>query len=599
MNNQKKGTVLRLITYFKGLELKMAAVITSSILSAALFIASPIFLGKALDQLAEGIKSSLTNGTKFQVNWNTMGNIFAILLTLYVLSFITNYLANYMMAAVTETVTLNMRGALMDKLNRLPLRFYDATERGDILSRATNDVEKVADALREGFNRLIGCIISIIGAVIMMLVISPALSVVAFLTIGTATVLTICIASKSRRYFLKYQTSMGELNAAVEETFTGQLVIKAFNQEDASLKKFREINQELYKHSSSSQIAQFIVAPCVRLINNFGYTIVAVLSVIAIIQGRMTIGIVQAFIQYSDKASEPVIELSQIISSMQSAFAASIRYFEIMDELDEVPDHSSTEVLPETKGDVSFEHVRFGYSDDHILMKDINIDVKTGDRIAIVGPTGAGKTTLVNLLMRFYEIQGGAIKIDGVDIKSMSRAELRSKFGMVLQDTWLFGGSIRDNIAYSNFEAPDEAIIGAAKSARADHFIRTLPEGYQTLLTEDGSNVSQGQKQLLTIARAILADPAILILDEATSSVDTRTEAEIQKAMNNLMKGRTSFIIAHKLSTIRDADLILVMDHGTIIEQGTHEELLKKQGFYEKLYNSQFADADSDGQQTA
>lgn len=599
MNNRKKGTVLRLITYFKGLELKMAAVITSSILSAALFIASPIFLGKALDQLAEGIKSSLANGTKFQVNWNTMGNIFAILLTLYVLSFITNYLANYMMAAVTETVTLNMRGALMDKLNRLPLRFYDATERGDILSRATNDVEKVADALREGFNRLIGCIISIIGAVIMMLVISPALSVVAFLTIGTATVLTICIASKSRRYFLKYQTSMGELNAAVEETFTGQLVIKAFNQEDASLKKFREINQELYKHSSSSQIAQFIVAPCVRLINNFGYTIVAVLSVIAIIQGRMTIGIVQAFIQYSDKASEPVIELSQIISSMQSAFAASIRYFEIMDELEEVPDHSSTEVLPETKGDVSFEHVRFGYSDDHILMKDINIDVKTGDRIAIVGPTGAGKTTLVNLLMRFYEIQGGTIKIDGVDIKSMSRAELRSKFGMVLQDTWLFGGSIRDNIAYSNFEAPDEAIIGAAKSARADHFIRTLPEGYQTLLTEDGSNVSQGQKQLLTIARAILADPAILILDEATSSVDTRTEAEIQKAMNNLMKGRTSFIIAHKLSTIRDADLILVMDHGTIIEQGTHEELLKKQGFYEKLYNSQFADADSDGQQTA
>lgn len=599
MNNRKKGTVLRLVTYFKGLELKMAAIITSSILSAALFIASPIFLGKALDQLAEGIKSSLANGTKFQVNWNTMGNIFAILLTLYVLSFITNYLANYMMAAVTETVTLNMRGALMDKLNRLPLRFYDATERGDILSRATNDVEKVADTLREGFNRLIGCIISIIGAVIMMLVISPALSVVAFLTIGTATVLTICIAGKSRRYFLKYQTSMGELNAAVEETFTGQLVIKAFNQEDASLKKFREINQELYKHSSSSQIAQFIVAPCVRLINNFGYTIVAVLSVIAIIQGRMTIGIVQAFIQYSDKASEPVIELSQIISSMQSAFAASIRYFEIMDELDEVPDHISTEVLPETKGDVSFEHVRFGYSDDHILMKDISIDVKTGDRIAIVGPTGAGKTTLVNLLMRFYEIQGGAIKIDGVDIKSMSRAELRSKFGMVLQDTWLFGGSIRDNIAYSNFEAQDEAIIAAAKSARADHFIRTLPEGYQTLLTEDGSNVSQGQKQLLTIARAILADPAILILDEATSSVDTRTEAEIQKAMNNLMKGRTSFIIAHKLSTIRDADLILVMDHGTIIEQGTHEELLLEQGFYEKLYNSQFADADSDGQQTA
>lgn len=597
--NKKKRTISRLLAYFKGLELKMAVVITSSILSAALFIASPIFLGKALDQLAEGIKTSLSNGTRFQVNWDTMGNIFAILLTLYVFSFITNYLANYMMATVTETVTLNMRSALMEKLNRLPLRFYDATERGDILSRATNDVEKVADSLREGFNRMIGCIISIIGAVVMMLVISPALSVVAFLTIGTATVLTVCIAGKSRKYFLKYQTSMGELNAAVEETFTGQLVIKAFNQEEASLKKFREINQELYQHSSSSQIAQFIVAPCVRLINNFGYTIIAVLSVIAIIQGRMTIGIVQAFIQYSDKASEPVIECSQIISSMQSAFAASIRYFEIMDELDEVPDHISTEVLPETKGDVSFEHVRFGYSDDHILMKDINIHAKAGDRIAIVGPTGAGKTTLVNLLMRFYEIQGGSIKIDGVDIKSMSRAELRSKFGMVLQDTWLFGGSIRDNIAYSNFDAKDEAVIAAAKSARANHFIRTLPKGYQTLLTEDGSNVSQGQKQLLTIARAILADPAILILDEATSSVDTRTEAEIQKAMNNLMKGRTSFIIAHKLSTIRDADLILVMDHGTIIEQGTHEELLSQQGFYEKLYNSQFADTESDDERTA
>jgi ATP-binding cassette subfamily B protein len=599
MDKKKKGTIVRLFAYFKGSRLKLALIIVTTILSAALFIVSPVFLGKALDQLANGIKNSVLNGTRFQVNWDTMGDIFGILLSLYILSFITNYLANYLMATVTETVTLNMRSALMDKLNRLPLRFFDATERGDILSRATNDVEKVADALREGFNRLIASVISIIGAIAMMLYISPTLSIVAFLTIGVATALTVVLSGKSRKYFLNYQTSMGELNAAVEETFTGQLVVKAFNQEEATLTNFRKINGELYQHSTSSQIAQFIVSPCIRLINNFGYTIIAALSVINIIQGRMTIGTVQAFIQYADKSSEPVIECSQIISSMQSAFAASIRYFQVMDELDEVPDHVSMEVLPETKGDVSFEHVRFGYSDDHILMKDINIEVKAGDRIAIVGPTGAGKTTLVNLLMRFYEIQGGSIKIDGVDIKSMSRAELRSKFGMVLQDTWLFGGSIKDNIAYSNFDAPEEAVIAATKSARADHFIRTLPEGYQTILTEDGSNVSQGQKQLLTIARAILADPAILILDEATSSVDTRTEAEIQKAMNNLMKGRTSFIIAHKLSTIRDADLILVMDHGTIIEQGSHEELLKKQGFYEKLYNSQFADSGSDEEQTA
>lgn len=599
MNKKKKGTIVRLFTYFKGSRLTLALIIVTTILSAALFIVSPIFLGKALDQLANGIKTSVLNGTRFQVNWDTMGDIFGILLTLYILSFITNYLANYLMATVTETVTLNMRSSLMDKLNRLPLRFFDATERGDILSRATNDVEKIADALREGFNRLIASVISIIGAIAMMLYISPTLSIVAFLTIGIATVLTVILSGKSRKYFLNYQTSMGELNAAVEETFTGQLVVKAFNQEDATLEEFRKINGELYQHSTSSQIAQFIVSPCIRLINNFGYTIIAALSVINIIQGRMTIGTVQAFIQYADKSSEPVIECSQIISSMQSAFAASIRYFQIMDELDEVPDHVSLEVLPETKGDVRFEHVRFGYSDDHILMKDINIEINAGDRIAIVGPTGAGKTTLVNLLMRFYEIQGGSIQIDGVDIKSMSRAELRSKFGMVLQDTWLFGGSIKDNIAYSNFDAPEEDVIAATKSARADHFIRTLPEGYQTILTEDGSNVSQGQKQLLTIARAILADPAILILDEATSSVDTRTEAEIQKAMNNLMKGRTSFIIAHKLSTIRDADLILVMDHGTIIEQGSHEELLTKQGFYEKLYNSQFADSGSDSEQTA
>lgn len=589
MNKHKKGTIRRLSYYFHGLGIKMLFIFAASILSSAFFIASPIFLGKALDQLAEGIKTAVTQGTKFHVNIETMGDIFLILLTLYVLSFITNYLANYLMSSVAETVTLNMRTALSEKLNRLPLRFYDGTERGDILSRATNDLEKISDALREGFNRLIGCAVTITGAVIMMLVISPSLSLIAFITIGTATTVTIMITKKTRKYFFMNQASLGELNANIEEAFTGQLVIKAFNYEENAIKDFRKINHELYKHSNYSQIAQYVVAPSVRFINNLGYIVIAVLSVFSIIQGRLSIGIVQAFIQYTDKASEPVIECSQIISSMQSAVAASQRYFEIMDELDEVPDTTLTEELTEVSGNVCFEHVRFGYKNDQILMKDININVKAGDRIAIVGPTGAGKTTLVNLLMRFYEIQGGKITIDGVDIKTMSRSALRNKFGMVLQDTWLFGGSIRDNIAYSNFDASDEDIIAASKSARADHFIRTLPDGYHTLLSEDGSGVSQGQKQLLTIARAILANPAILILDEATSSVDTRTEIEIQKAMNNLMKGRTSFIIAHKLSTIRDADLILVMQHGTIIEQGTHDGLLAKKGFYEKLYNSQFA----------
>jgi ATP-binding cassette subfamily B protein len=589
MKKNKKGTILRLCSYFHGLGIKMLFIFITSILSSGFFIATPVFLGKALDQLADGIKTAITQGTRFQVNLETMGGIFLILITLYVLSFVSSYIASYLMSSVSESVTLNMRTALIYKLHKLPLRFYDSTERGDILSRATNDIEKVADSLREGFNRLIGCTVSIIGAVIMMLVISPSLFLIAFLTIGTATFVTVIIARKSRRYFLNYQTSLGELNANIEEAFTGQLVIKAFNHEENAISNFRKINQELYKHSNYSQIAQFVVAPSVRFINNIGYIAIAVMSVFSIIQGRLSIGAVQAFIQYTDKASEPVIECSQIISSMQSAVAASQRFFEIMDELDEVPDSVQTEVLPSVQGNVCFEHVRFGYSDNHILMKDVTIQVKAGDRIAIVGPTGAGKTTLVNLLMRFYDIQGGRITIDGIDIKDMSRRELRSKFGMVLQDTWLFSGSIRENIAYSNFNVSDEEIIAAAKSARADHFIRTLPDGYNTLLSEDGSNISQGQKQLLTIARAILADPSILILDEATSSVDTRTEVEIQKAMNNLMKGRTSFIIAHKLSTIRDADLILVMQQGTIIEQGTHKELLGQKGFYEKLYNSQFA----------
>lgn len=589
MEKKKKGTIRRLLPYFHGLRLKLLFIFIAAVLSNGLFIATPIFLGKATDQLAEGIKNAVKNGTRFQVNVHTMGGIFLILLMLYVFSFITNYIANYLMSSVSETVSLNMRNALSEKLHRLPLRFYDSTERGEILSRATNDLEKVADTLREGFNRLIGCAVIISGAVIMMIVISPSLSVIAFLTIGTATLVTMLIAKKSRRYFHNYQSSLGELNANIEEAFTGQLVLKAFNQEENAINEFRKINQNLYEASNNSQIAQYIVAPSVRVINNLGYIVVAVMSGLSILNGRLSIGTVQAFIQYTDKASEPVIECSQIISSMQAAFAASARFFEIMDQLDEVSDTVSPNVLSAPKGEVSFEHVRFGYSDDHILMKDVNIKLNAGDRVAIVGPTGAGKTTLVNLLMRFYEIQGGRITIDGVDIKSMTRAELRSMFGMVLQDTWLFGGSIRDNIAYSNFDVSDEEIIAAAKSARADHFIRTLPEGYNTILTEDGANVSQGQKQLLTIARALLADPKILILDEATSSVDTRTEVEIQKAMNNLMKGRTSFIIAHKLSTIRDADLILVMQQGTIIEQGTHEELLARKGFYEKLYNSQFA----------
>lgn len=588
MKKRKKNVVIRLMQFFSGLEIKMIVVLVSSILSMGLFVSTPVFLGQATDIIANGVMNSVKTGVPFQVNMESMGRIILILLTLYLFSFITNYLGNYIMSSVCETVGFNMRTALSHKLHRLPLKFFDGTERGEVLSRATNDIEKVVESLREGLNRLIGAFISIIIAVIMMLKISPVLFLAAFFTIGLAVGITYVIARSSRKSFLEYQTSLGSLNGNIEESFTGQLIIKAFNYEEKSFEEFQEINNRLFKASHRSQVAQFIIIPVIRIVNNLGYVLIALMSAFYVFQGRMTIGTVQTFIQYVDKAAEPIVDLSQILNTMQQAVAASQRFFEIMDEEDEEPDRVKEGLMLPQKGEVSFEHVKFGYNGE-LLMHDINLSLKPGERVAIVGPTGAGKTTIVNLLMRFYEINGGKISIDGINTRDLTRKDLRSLFGMVLQDTWLFGGSIKDNIAYGNENADENAIINAAKSAGADFFIRTLPDGYYTVLNEDSSNISQGQKQLLTIARAFLKDPAILILDEATSSVDTRTEKEIQKAMDKLMKGRTSFIIAHKLSTIRDADLIIVMEQGNIVEQGTHEELIAKKGSYEKLYYSQFA----------
>ncbi len=588
MKKRKKNVVIRLMQFFSGLEIKMIIVLVSSMLSMGLFVSTPVFLGQATDIIANGVINSVKTGVPFQVNMESMGRIILILLTLYLFSFITNYLGSYIMSSVCETVGFNMRTALSHKLHRLPLKFFDGTERGEVLSRATNDIEKVVESLREGLNRLIGAFISIIIAVIMMLKISPVLFLAAFFTIGLAVGITYVIARSSRKSFLEYQTSLGSLNGNIEESFTGQLIIKAFNYEEKSFEEFQEINNRLFKASHRSQVAQFIIIPVIRIVNNLGYVLIALMSAFYVFQGRMTIGTVQTFIQYVDKAAEPIVDLSQILNTMQQAVAASQRFFEIMDEEDEEPDRVKEGLMLPQKGEVSFEHVKFGYNGE-LLMNDINLSLKPGERVAIVGPTGAGKTTIVNLLMRFYEINGGKISIDGINTRDLTRKDLRSLFGMVLQDTWLFGGSIKDNIAYGNENADENAIINAAKSAGADFFIRTLPDGYYTVLNEDSSNISQGQKQLLTIARAFLKDPAILILDEATSSVDTRTEKEIQKAMDKLMKGRTSFIIAHKLSTIRDADLIIVMEQGNIVEQGTHEELIAKKGSYEKLYYSQFA----------
>lgn len=584
-----KRTTLRLIKLLAKQKFRFLAILISVMISSSLIIAAPLVMGKAIDQLYNGIKASMKTGVKFSVNISTMGEIIGILLIIYILTSLFKYFEQYMMSGVSQNLTLGLRKELSDKLNRLPLKYYDTHKKGDILSRATNDLERIADSLQEGLMQLITSVVTIIIAIIIMMTISPVLTLIAIITLVVSMLVTTRISHKLEGYFSDNQRILGELNSTIEETFTGQLIIKAFSGEKDSLEAFRKINQRLYDANRKAQFSAYSIAPFIRFLEKIGYVIIAVISGIFAVQGTMTLGSIQAFLQYVDMCSEPMTEISYIINMLQSAVASAERVFEIMDEIEETPDMLNSKLIKNPKGEVVFEHVEFGYSNDNILMKDININLNSGDKIAIVGPTGAGKTTLVNLLMRFYETQGGRITIDGVDIKELSRSSLRTMFGMVLQDTWLFHGSIQDNIAYSRLDADLNDVILAAKAARADHFIRTLPQGYQTILDEDGSNVSQGQKQLLTIARAILANPSILILDEATSSVDTRTEVEIQKAMNHLMQGRTSFVIAHRLSTIRDADLILVMEKGTIIEQGKHQELLDKKGFYEKLYNSQFA----------
>ncbi|HBF6890883.1 TPA: ABC transporter ATP-binding protein [Clostridioides difficile] len=583
-----KKTTKRLLKYMAKQKFKILIIFISVLISSALTVLAPMVMGKAIDQLFNGIKTAVQTGTKFSVNFSTMGGIVSILLGLYLISAVFIYIQQYIMSGVAQNLVLSMRKDLSDKLNKLPLKYYDSHKKGETLSIVTNDLEKVADSLQEGLMQLITAVVTVVGSIVMMISISVPLTIVSAITLLVSLGITVVIARKSQERFSENQKALGELNSNIEEIFTGQIVVKAFSKEKDTIRNFKILNQNLYNASRKAQFSSYAISPIIRFINLIGYVIIAVVGGIFASTGAMTLGSIQAFIQYVNQASEPTTEISYIVNMLQAAIAPAERVFTVMDEVEEIKDEESSKVISMPKGKVQFEHVKFGYSDDFILMKDININLNAGDKIAIVGPTGAGKTTLVNLLMRFYEIQGGRITIDGVNIKDLKRGELRTMFGMVLQDTWLFNGSIKENIAYSKSDATMDEIVRAAKSARVDHFIRTLPQGYDTILTEDASNLSQGQKQLLTIARAILSDPSVLILDEATSSVDTRTEVEIQKAMNNLMKGRTSFVIAHRLSTIRDADLILVMKEGTIIEQGSHKELIEKKGFYEELYNSQF-----------
>lgn len=584
-----KGTLKR---FFKDLMKQREKIIFTFFclaVSAVCTIITPTLIGEAINQIFDGVQKAREVGGTFTVNLATMGGIMLAILILYLLGALFNYIPQYILASVSQNLTLSLRESISGKLNRLPLRYYDTHKKGDILSRVTSDLEKVADTLQEGLTEFISAVITIIGAFAMMLFISPSLTVIALLAIIVSMAAAVLISIKTNRFYAKNQSALGELNANIEESFTGNSLIKAFNLQAEMMKTNDELNENLRKASLNAQFITYAINPLIRLMGQIGYVVIAVRGAMSVISGSISIGEVQAIFQYINQISEPVTQMSYTLNNLQAAIASVERVYQIEDELEEMPDATEKEILPKPKGNVSFEQVRFGYSDDRILMKDIDIQIKAGSKVAVVGPTGAGKTTLVNLLMRFYELQGGRITIDGVNIKDMSRRELRSILGMVLQDAWLFNGTIAENIAYGREDAPMEEIIQAAKAARIDHFIRTLSQGYQTIIDDELAGISVGQKQLMTIARVILANPSILILDEATSSVDTRTEVEIQKAMDHLMKGRTSFIIAHRLSTIRDADLILVMREGTIIEQGTHKELLARNGFYAELYRSQFA----------
>jgi ATP-binding cassette, subfamily B, multidrug efflux pump len=532
-----------------------------------------------------------TNGAiPFDAIWKTL----LFLLFIYLLSSQFSFLMQYVMSGVAQETVYSLRKDLNEKLTRLPLKYYDNHTTGDVLSRMTNDIDTISGTLQQSLTQLIQSVCQIIGYIIMMLLYSPILTLIVLCTLPLYIGVTMLIATHSQKYYKAQQKHLGALSGHTEEMFTGHVIVKAFGHEKDSIETFENINDDLYDAGWKAQFMSGIMYPLMNFVSNIGYVLVSVVGGIFVTKRMLNIGDITAFIQYSRSFSMPIIQTANIANIIQSTIACAERVFEVLDEEEEIPDPKDAITIENPKGNIRFDHVSFRYKESVPLMEDLNLDFKPGETVAIVGPTGAGKTTLVNLLMRFYEINQGKITFDGVDIRKIARGNLRTMFGMVLQDTWLFNGTIEENIAYAKENATHEQVVAAAKAAHADHFIRSLPDGYQTVLNEEASNISQGQKQLLTIARAILADPAVLILDEATSSVDTRTELLIQKAMNVLMRGRTNFVIAHRLSTIRDAHLILVMNHGSIIETGNHNELMAKNGFYADLYNSQFAGANLD-----
>lgn len=593
-----KGSIGKLAKYMSEYKLSLIFVVIFAITSTVFNIIGPKLMGNATTEIFNGIIAKV-NGTG-DVNFNALGSILLLLIGFYLISSICSFIQGWLMTGISQKVSYKLRKELIAKINRLPMNYFDRNTNGEALSRVTNDVDTLAQNLNQSITQLVTSITTIIGVLVMMLSISPLMTLIAVLILPVSMAFVLIVVKISQKYFKSQQEYLGHINGQVEEIYGGHNIVKAFNREERVISDFNEANDVLYKSAWKSQFFSGIMMPIMTFVGNLGYVGVAVLGGFLAANGTIMVGDILSFIQYVKNFTQPINQLAQVSSMLQSTAAAAERVFEFLAEDEEEMRAKEHAMLTDTSGntrnvttlditgDVTFEHIRFGYTPDKIIINDFSASVKQGQKIAIVGPTGAGKTTIVKLLMRFYELNGGRILVDGYDIADFDRSELRELFGMVLQDTWLFKGSIMENIRYGKLDATDEEVIAAAKAAHVDHFIRTLPGGYDMELNEEASNVSQGQKQLLTIARAILANNKILILDEATSSVDTRTEIQIQKAMDNLMKGRTSFVIAHRLSTIKDADLILVLKDGDIIEQGSHEELLAKNGFYAELYNSQF-----------
>ena len=582
-----KGTLKKTIKYIGGYKIGVIAVMICAAVSAVFHIVGPKVLGKATTALSEGLMGKIA-GTG-EIDFGRIGTILLTVLGLYGISYVFSLIQGFTMTNITQKLCYKLRKEITEKINRMPLKYFESRTYGEVLSRITNDVDTFGNGFNQSVTQLITSVTTMIGVVVMMLTISPLMTLITLLILPISLIFISIVMKKSQKYFKQQQAYLGHINGQVEENYSGHLVVKAYGKEKDVIEKFDETNGTLFESAWKSQFLSGLMMPVMQFVGNLGYVGVAISGAFLAIQGTIEIGDIQAFIAYVKNFTQPMQQIAQVTNMMQSMVAAVERVFEFLEEEEEDQVTENAVSVSDVKGIVDFKHVRFGYDPEQIIIKDFNAHVDQGRQIAIVGPTGAGKTTMVKLLMRFYDVNGGSIELDGHDLKAYNRNELRSAFGMVLQDTWLFKGSIMENIRYGRLDASDEEVIAAAKSAHADHFIRTLPGGYDFELNEDATNVSAGQRQLLTIARAILADNPVLILDEATSSVDTRTEQRIQRAMDNLMKGRTSFIIAHRLSTIRNADLILVMKEGDIIEQGDHDELMKQNGFYAELYNAQFA----------